>query len=123
MRLVDRSMSETLQILLGSLFLIAVFILTRFGISWKMGRTASSIMQELESKGAVDMFSAVDLPYAKPNLLRIGMRDYHHKALEYLVSEGVVGKTGTGKYYLLVKAGAKSSSPEVSGANPQEPTD
>ncbi|MFC1836646.1 hypothetical protein ACFL2Q_18295 [Thermodesulfobacteriota bacterium] len=95
-------MSETVQIVLGILFLISVFILTRLGIAWKLRKTAGFILKELESQGAVDVFTAVDLPYSKPDLLRIGMRDYHHKALGYLIDAGAVIKTGTGKYYVRV---------------------
>jgi hypothetical protein len=84
-------------------FLAAVFALTRVGIAWKLRRAAGSIIKELESKGAVDVITAADLPYSKPNLLRIGMRDYHYKALEYLVNEGAIGKTGGGKYYLRIR--------------------
>lgn len=96
-------MSETVQIVIGIVFLIAVFILTRVGIAWKLRKAAGSIIKELESKDAVDVITAVELPYSKPNLLRIGMRDYHYKALEYLVNEGAVGKTGSGKYYLRIR--------------------
>ncbi len=95
-------MSETIQIVIGVFFLITVFILTRLGIAWKLRRAAGSIVKELESKGAIDVITAAELPYSKPNILRIGMRDYHYKALEYLVNEGAVGKTGSGKYYLCI---------------------
>jgi hypothetical protein len=98
-------MSETVQIGIGILFLISVFILTRLGIMWKLRKAAGFILKELESQGAVDVFTAVDLPYSKPDLLRIGMRDYHHKALEYLLEEGAVGKTGSGKYYVRETVG------------------
>jgi hypothetical protein len=93
-------MSESLQILLGAGFLIAVFILTRVGIAWKMARTSHLIIKDLEARGATDMLTAEHLPYAKQSVLRIGMRDYHSKALEYLINDGVVAKTGEGKYYL-----------------------
>lgn len=96
-------MSEHVQIFLGIVFLVAVFILTRFGVAWKLRNAAGSIIRELESKGAVDVYSAVELPYSKPNVLRIGMRDYHYKALECLIGEGAVGRTGSGKYYLLLR--------------------
>ena len=108
-------MTEAVQIFLGIVFLIAVFILTRIGIGWKMGRAAQAIVEDLKSRGAVDLFSAVELPYAKPDLLKIGMRDYRRKALEYLVTEGAVARTGTGKYFLCVRNSTNPTPPEESG--------
>ncbi|MDQ7785262.1 MAG: hypothetical protein RDU20_20420 [Desulfomonilaceae bacterium] len=96
-------MSENIQIVLGILFLVGVFILTRVGIVWKLRRTARSIVKELDSKGAVDVGTATELPYSKPNIVRIGMRDYHYKALESLINEGAVGKTDGGRYYLRTR--------------------
>ncbi len=52
------------------------------------------------------MLTAVHLPYAKPSVIRLGTRDYHSKALEYLINDGVVAKTGEGKYYLTPAATA-----------------
>jgi hypothetical protein len=102
-------MSDTLQIILGACFLIGVFVLTRFGIGWKMARAAQYVIKDLESQGAVDPVTAVALPYAKLSPIRIGMRDYHNKALEYLVTDGTVGRTSGGKYYLLVRPADKST--------------
>lgn len=93
-------MSDTVQIILGLVFLVGAFIISRIGVSWKMGRTARAIIRDLESREALDILTAVELPYAKAPLIRLGMRDYHSKALEYLVSDGTVGKTRAGKYYL-----------------------
>ena len=96
-------MSDTIQIILALVFLIGAFIISRIGVSWKMGRVARAIIHDLESRQALDVLTAVELPYAKPSLIRLGMRDYHSKALEYLVSDGTVGKTGSGKYFLQIK--------------------
>jgi hypothetical protein len=93
-------MSDTTQIILGVIFLVVVYALTRMGVSWKFSQVAQAILKDLERKGAVDLESAVELPYAKQPISRIGMRDYHSKALQYMVSEGVVSKTEEGRYYL-----------------------
>ena len=92
--------------IIGFCFLVVVFILTRYLVVWKLRRASESIIKRLESKGALDELTAVVLVDSKPNFLRIGMRDYDSKALEYMVAEGVVGKTAGGKYYLLVKRNA-----------------
>ena len=95
--------------------MIGAFIISRIGVSWKMGRTARAIIHDLESQGALDILTAVELPYAKPSLIRLGMRDYHSKALEYLVNDGTVVKTGSGKYYLGIKLLSQQDSHPVNG--------
>ncbi len=93
-------MSEGIQIVLGIIFLVIVYILTRYGIAWKMRRVAGQIIEDLKRRGAVDTKSAVSLPYEKTNFLHIGMRDYRPKVLASLVQEGYVGRTEEGKYFL-----------------------
>jgi hypothetical protein len=96
-------MSEAIQIMVGILFLIAVYILTRFGVIWRIRRTSGYIIQDLEKRGAFDVASAVELPYEKTNYFRIGMRDYRPKALQSLLQSGIVLRTESGKYYLSEK--------------------
>jgi hypothetical protein len=99
-------MPESVQILIAFCFLVVVFILTRYIVVWKLRRASESIVRRLEAKGAFDEGTAVHLIDSKPNLLRFGLRDYDSKALEYMVAQGVVGKTTDGKYYLLAKRNA-----------------
>lgn len=96
--------------------MVGVFVLTRFIISWKFRRVSMAIIRELEEREARDPLSAAELPYSKPNLLRIGLRDYHSKALEYMVAEGVVARTQAGKYYLLIRQ-SQPSVPVVPGSS------
>jgi hypothetical protein len=93
-------MPEFVQIILGIIFLIVVFVLTRIGIARKIRRTATLIIKDLERREAFDPGSAAELPYAKPQYFRIGMRDYRPKALESLIQAGIAGRTENGKYYL-----------------------
>jgi hypothetical protein len=93
-------MSEAIQITLGILFLILVFIVTRFGVAWRIKRACIFLMKYLEAQGALDPDSAVGLPFAKRDFMRIGLRDFKPKALEELVRAGIVGMTAEGKYYL-----------------------
>lgn len=95
-------MSEGFQIAIGMIFLVLVYILTRYGIAWKMRRVAHQIIDDLKRKGAEDPASAVSLPYEKVNYLHIGMRDYRPKVLASLVQEGYVGRTEEGKYFLQI---------------------
>ena len=93
-------MSETIQIILGILFLIGVYILSRFGVVWRIRRASDLIIQDLERRAAFDPTSAADLPYGNTDYFRIGVRDFRPKALESLIQSGIVGKTESGSYYL-----------------------
>jgi hypothetical protein len=93
-------MSETVQIIIGFILLAAVFILTRYGMAWRIKQASISIIRDLEKKGATDAASAVELPYAKSSLFRLGLRDYRPKAVESLIHGDIVGITPDGKYYL-----------------------
>jgi hypothetical protein len=57
-------------------------------------------VRDLDFKKAYGPESAIDLPYAKSNLFRIGLRDFRPKAVAALVQGGVVAQTAGGKYYL-----------------------
>jgi hypothetical protein len=92
--------SENLQIILGILALIAVYVLTRKVNAWRIGRAYRKIIRDLEQREAFDPASASYLPYARQSILRAGMKDFRPKALEYLVLSDIVGKTEAGFYYL-----------------------
>ena len=93
-------MSETTELILGIAALIAVITLTRKYHAWRIKRAYIFIIDDLKNKGAYSVSSAVDLPYAKRNLLRMGLRQHHPQALDHLVMENIVAKTEDGRYYL-----------------------
>ena len=101
-------MDERIQILLVVSGLLCAVWISRKITMWRIKRTYLSIMSDLKKRGAVDFRSAVVLPYAKESILKVGMKDYRPRALEFLVTNGVVGKTGDGKYYLKDTSGFKS---------------
>jgi hypothetical protein len=96
-------MPEYLQVALGLLGLAGVFVLTRYIVAFQIKRATGYIIRDLQKHEALDPVTAVELPYVRHNPLRIGMRNYHAKAIEFMLSEGVVEKTATGKYYLRLK--------------------
>lgn len=93
-------MSETLEITVAIIALIAVFLFTRNVHAWRIRRAYRSIIQDLKALGALDPGSAVQLPYARHRMWNMGARDYRPKALEHLIMTEVVGSTGTDRFYL-----------------------
>jgi hypothetical protein len=93
-------MGDAIQIVSGLLFLILVFIATRYGIAWRIKRACTFIIRDLAEKKALDHVSAVQLPYAKSDYFRMGLRDFRPKAVQGLAQSGVIGMTEDGRYYL-----------------------
>ncbi|MBN2034366.1 MAG: hypothetical protein JW836_13925 [Deltaproteobacteria bacterium] len=96
-------MAEFIQIIIGIIFLVLVFIATRYGIFLRIKGACNSVIKDLERRGAFDAASAVELPYAKKNFFHIGLRDYRPKGVQSLLEGGIIGTTESGKFYLKVK--------------------
>ena len=96
-------MSEAVQIILGVLFLILVFIATRYGIFLRIKGACRYVVKDLERRNALDAATAVDLPYAKTSYFHIGLRDFRPKAVQSLLEGGIIAKTANEKYYLKVR--------------------
>ena len=93
-------MSETMELIVGIAALIAVITLTRRYHAWRFKRAYIFIINDLKNKGAYSAHSAVELPYARRNLLKMGLRQHHPQALEHLIMENIVGTSEDGRYYL-----------------------
>ena len=91
---------ETIELIVGIAILLATLVLTRRFHAWKIKRACSFIVNDLKAKSAFDPASAVELPYAKRNFLKMGMRDYRPTALNQLVMGEIVARTDDGRYYL-----------------------
>jgi hypothetical protein len=96
-------MSATTELVLGIGVLILVITLTRKYHAWRFKQAYILIIDDLKNKGAYSAHSAVDLPYTKRNLLKMGLRQHHPQALDHLVMEDIVAKTEDGRYYLIEK--------------------
>ena len=94
-------MSETVQIIFGIILLVGVYILTQMVVGWRIKRAARGVVRDLDFKKAYSPESAIELPYAKTNLFRIGLRDFRPKSVAALVQAGVVAQTAAGKYFLM----------------------
>jgi hypothetical protein len=93
-------MSETMKIFLMILITIGAFFLTLRVAGWKMKRACDFILRDLKEQKAFDPASAVELPYSKSSMFRIGMRDYRPRALGALVKHDVIRMQEGGRYYL-----------------------
>jgi len=98
-------MSESTQIIVGVIVLIGVYLLTRKFHAWQMRRAYTTVLKDLEQREAFDHSSAVELPYAKTGIFRMGTRDYRPKAVQYMTQTGVAVMTADGKYYLREREG------------------
>lgn len=93
-------MSQTTQIVLGLVFVVGAFVLSQVIVAGRLRRAAGRIVADLQRQGATDPFSAVALDYAKPHLLRVGLRDMRPRALADLIQGDIVGKTAAGTFFL-----------------------
>lgn len=93
-------MNDTVQIIVGIIFLALVYMLTRYITAKKLMTAARGIVTELEKREARDPDTAVVFSWSKPDWLRFGLRDYRPKALEGLMSAGVVARSEDGRFYL-----------------------
>ena len=97
-------MSETTQLIVGIAALILVIFLTRKYHAWRIKRAYILIIDDLKNRGAYSDSSAVDLPYARRNLLRMGLRQHQPQAMDHLIMENIVAKTEDGRFYLNQKS-------------------
>ena len=102
-------MSETMKSVLMVLITIGAFLLTLRVAGWKMERACDFILRDLKERKAFDPASAVELPYSKTSMFRIGMRDYRPRALNALVKHDDIRVVEGGRYYL--REGHKLNSP------------
>jgi len=93
-------MPESVQIFIGIISVLIVYILVMLATGWWTKKICLRIIKELDDRGAISAATAVALPYEKSANFRIGYRDYRPKALESLVLSEVIVKTFEGQYYL-----------------------
>lgn len=98
-------MSEPGLIAIWVLVLVAVYVLTRIVNAWRASRACSSIVKELESKGAHDPGSAVPLKGTKRNMARAGLRDFRPEGIKMLLLNDAVEMTRDERYYLKDRPG------------------
>lgn len=93
-------MSETVKIIFMLLLTLGAFLLARRIAGWQMNKAGEFIIRDLKDKRAFTPESAVELPYCKKQIFRIGLKDYRPHVMEQLVKHDVVRMLEGGKYYL-----------------------
>ncbi len=97
-------MSDTAELIIGICVLLGVITLTRKYHAWQVKRAMVLIIEDLKKQNAYTPESAIDLPYAKRSVLKLGMRDHRPMAMDHLAFDNIVGITEEGKYYLKDKS-------------------
>ncbi|MBN1829551.1 MAG: hypothetical protein JW884_10465 [Deltaproteobacteria bacterium] len=93
-------LSETVQIILGIIGMIAMFLASRSIMGILHRRAVYTVIGELKKKAAFDNETAVLLGYANKGLINFGLRDYRPAALKHLIKEGAIVKTSQGTFHL-----------------------
>lgn len=89
-----------LQILLLLVAVVIFFFLLLLIAGWGIRKYCFKIIAEMEEQRAFSPGSAVNLPDTRGNFFKMGMGNYRPKALNVLIADKIVIKTGGGKYYL-----------------------
>ncbi|MEN6623142.1 MAG: hypothetical protein ABFD50_16545 [Smithella sp.] len=89
-----------LQILiLTAAFIIFVFLALYAG-GWGIRKTCLRIIAEMEEARAFKASKAVKIQDERKNIFRVGTKNIRPKALNLLITDGLIVKTSNGRYYL-----------------------
>ena len=85
-------------LLVAALIVIVVIFLYMGGLA--IQKTCLKIIAEMEEARAFKEGRAVEIQDERKNFFRVGTKNIRPKALNLLISDGLVIKTNNGKYYL-----------------------
>ena len=89
-----------LQIILLIVVLVAIVILMLYMGGLAVQRTCFKIIAEMEDACAFSAARAIKLQEERKYFFRVGTGNIRPKALNILIADKIVIKTGSGKYYL-----------------------
>jgi hypothetical protein len=89
-----------LQIILITIGMIVFYFLAMFVTGLGIRKLCFRIISHMEDQDAFSASRAINVQDKRGNFFKMGMLNYRPKALQMLVADGVVVKTGNGKYYL-----------------------
>ena len=89
-----------LQILLLFIAFIVFVVLAIYAGGLGVRRMCFKIIAEIEEARAFSAARVIKLQEERKNFFRVGTGNIRHKALNILIADKIVVKTGNGKYYL-----------------------
>ncbi len=89
-----------LQIILLVAALIVIIVIFLYMGGLAIQKTCLKIIAEMEEARAFKEGRAVEIQDERKNFFRVGTKNIRLKALNLLISDGLVIKTNNGKYYL-----------------------
>ena len=89
-----------LQILLLFIAFIVFVVLAMYAGGLGVRRMCFKIIAEMEEARAFSAARAIKLQEERKNFFRVGTGNIRPKALNILIADKIVVKTGNGKYYL-----------------------
>jgi hypothetical protein len=89
-----------LQILLLFVSFIVFVVLAMYAGGLGVRRMCFKIIAEMEEAGAFSAARAIKLQEERKNFFRVGTGNIRPRALNILISDKIVIKSGNGKYYL-----------------------
>jgi hypothetical protein len=89
-----------LQILLLFIAFIVFVVLAIYAGGLGVRRMCFKIIAEMEEARAFSAAKAIKLQEQRKNIFRVGTGNIRPKALNILIADKIVIKTGSGKYYL-----------------------
>ncbi|PKN52353.1 MAG: hypothetical protein CVU55_07420 [Deltaproteobacteria bacterium HGW-Deltaproteobacteria-13] len=93
-------MTLSLQIILLVVVFIAIIVIMLYVGGLAVQKTCLKIIAEMEESRAFKEARAVAIQDERKNFFRVGTKNIRPKALNLLISDGLVIKTSNGKYYL-----------------------
>ncbi len=102
-----------LQIVLLFVAFIAFVVLIIYAGGLGVRRMCFKIIAEMEEASAFSAAKAIKLQDERKNFFRVGTGNIRPKALNILIADKIVIKTGSGKYYLDKDNLSKAKSPVV----------
>jgi hypothetical protein len=94
-------MSEPLTLTLISFVItLGSRVIARIVTASRIEEAARQVLRELDLNDAYNPFTAVDLHLDPRRRVRLVYRNFRPRAVDILTRDGVLKKTGTGKFYL-----------------------
>lgn len=114
----DLFMPVYLQILILAIVFIAIVVVFLYMGGLAVRKTCLKIIAEMEEARAFKEGRAIEIQNERKNFFRVGTKNIRPKALNLLISDGLVIRTNKGKYYLDKEKLAQAKA-QLSSKNPK----